>query len=790
MNDSENALDAFAAGFARIVTKLWFLVIPLAIAATFFVAREASNLEFSNNFRVFFSQENPELQAFEELQATYTKTDNILFILKSKSGQDAFNASTLSAVEILTDESWLIPYALRVDSLRNYQHTYAFEDDLVVEDLFEGGADLSAADIERIRDIAYSEPLLRGALISEDGAATAVSVTLQFPEQSLDEVPEAVAAARALRDQIETDYPDLEVLLTGTSMLNNAFSEAVNNDLATLIPLMIVVVLIFTIVTIRSFWATFATLILIICSGAVGMGFAGFVGFQLAGPAPMAPVVILTLAIADSIHILISMRQAMADGLEKRQAIIESARINFLPVLVTSITTIIGFMSLNFSDSPPYRAFGTITAVGIFAAWFFSITLLPALLQMLPVKFGGATARADKPTMMFRLANFTIARARILVVLLGLFSAALIVNIPKIELSDRFQEYFAPRIEFRADSDKALELFGYYPLDFSVPGQDAGGISDPEYLRDLEKFADWLRSRDIVTHVYSYTDIIKRLNKNMNNDNPEFYAIPDSRELAAQYLLLYELSLPYGLDLNDRVNIDKSATRVTATLYGDTETAQVRAFIKEIDAWFEANAPALKAPPTGAQIMFTFIAQRNVETMILGTSVAIVAIAVIMIIALRSVGLGILSIVPNALPILVAFGIWALLIGEVGLSVSTIAAISLGIVIDDTVHFLTKYARARKEKGLSTDDSVRYAFETVGVAIIVNTIILAAGFLIVTLSAFKINMEMGQLTTMTIGLALILDFLFLPALLIALAKGRGETIDEKGNDYVQHTFTA
>jgi predicted RND superfamily exporter protein len=266
--------------------------------------------------------------------------------------------------------------------------------------------------------------------------------------------------------------------------------------------------------------------------------------------------------------------------------------------------------------------------------------------------------------------------------------------------------------------------------------------------------------------VYSLSDIMKRLNRNMHADDDGFYSIPADRELSAQYLLLYELSLPYGLDLNDRINIDKSATRVTATLTGGT-TAETKAFFADTAKWQEENWPSyMHADPTSAAVMFTYVSERNMQNMIGGTILAIAAIALIMMFALRSVRLGILSLVPNGLPILTTFGAWALLVGEVGFSVATVASISLGIIVDDTVHFLSKYVRARDERALSVEDSIRYAFTNVGVAIVVNTIILTAGFLVMTTSAFKMNVDLGLMTVLSIVGALILDFLFLPALLL------------------------
>ena len=180
----------------------------------------------------------------------------------------------------------------------------------------------------------------------------------------------------------------------------------------------------------------------------------------------------------------------------------------------------------------------------------------------------------------------------------------------------------------------------------------------------------------------------------------------------------------------------------------------------------------MQADPTSASVMFAYIAERNVQNMIIGTILAIVAIALIMAFALRSFSLGMLSLIPNGLPILATFGTWALLVGEVGFSVATVASISLGIIVDDTVHFLSKFVRARDERGLSVEDSIRYAFENVGIAIVVNTIILTIGFLVMTASAFKPNYDMGLMTVIAILFALVLDFLLLPAILLLGSKSR------------------
>ena len=777
MGNSFRTVDRIAANLARGVQRWRWLVILAAIASAIAFGSGARNLEFANNYRVFFSDENPELTAFENLQATYTKNDNFLFVLEPASS-DAFSAETLAAVESLTEEAWKIPFAIRVDSISNFQHSYGIDDDLVVEDLVRGANRMSDAERDRRGEIALAEPLLRDQLITGDAAVTAVNVVLQYPEQSLTEVPEAVAFARGLREKIETEYPQINVSLTGVSMLNNAFAETGTADLGTLVPAMFAVILLLTFLILRSVTATLATLAVIMFSSMVGMGWAGFAGIKLTPVSGSAPIIILTLAIADSIHILISLRNAMREGMSKADAIVEALRVNFLPVSITSLTTIIGFLALNFSDSPPFWHLGNITAVGIAAAWAFSITLLPALISVLPYREKQTDEKGRGERFMDTLAEFVIANPRKLLIGVGSATLLLISFIPSLELNDQWTRYFDQRVEFRQETDQALNHFGLYPIEYSVPARSSGGVSDPQYLANLERFTEFLREQPGVTHVYSLSDIMKRLNKNLHSDDQSYYRTPDDRDLAAQYLLLYELSLPYGLDLNDRINIDKSATRISVTL-GDVNSVQTKRFLQDTETWMSANMPTwMQAKPTSAQVMFTYIAQRNVENMVAGTVVAIVAISIILMLALQSFRLGLLSLIPNGLPILATFGAWALLVGEVGFSVATIASISLGIIVDDTVHLLSKYVRARSEREGSAADAIRYAFRNVGVAIMVNTFILALGFLVLMTSSFKVNVDMGLLTALAIVFALVLDFLFLPALLLLIDRAGSKPVQQ------------
>lgn len=759
-----------------VLSYRWWVII-FSLLAVMAAASGGRHLGFSNNYRVFFSQDNPELRAFDSFQGTYTKNDNILFVLQPANGQ-VFSAEMAEAVEWLTAEAWKVPYTIRVDSISNFQHSWANGDDLTVEDLIRNGNQYSDNELNQRELIALAEPLLNSNLISAYADTTGINVTIQYPEiDNMKEVPEAVSYARQLRDQLKLRYPELTVALSGLSMLNNAFAESGQTDAQTLVPLMYGVLIVMLTLALRSISGTLVTVVIIGVSTATAMGLAGYLGIKLTPVSITAPTVIMTLAVADSVHLLVSMFSAMREGHNKREALTESLRINFTPVSVTSLTTIVGFLSLNFSDAPPFWHLGNITAMGIAAAWLFSLMLLPALISVLPMRAQHQSQRVGMiERQLMRLAEMVIRQRRKLLVVTSVVFLSLIAMLPQLELNDQFVRYFDQRVEFRNDTDFTVKnLNGIYVVEYSVPAKEAGGISDPEYLQHLAGFTDWLRVQPQVMHVYSYSDIIKRLNKNMHADEQAWYRLPDQRELAAQYLLLYELSLPFGLDLNDRINIEKSATRVSVSVQ-ELSTSEIRSFVNQSRDWLAQNAPSyMQTRPTGASVMFAYISQRNIESMLTGNAVAIGLIAIIMMIMLRSVGMGALSLIPNAVPILATFGVWTLLVGQVGMAAATVTATSLGIVVDDSVHFLSKYLRARREKGLDQADAVRYAFRTVGTAIVLTTVVLVVGFSVLAGSTFLINSQLGLLTALAVLLALVADFLLLPALLLIGYQQKQET---------------
>ena len=752
----------------RLVAWRWlaFCAVFVLVAIAFSGARL---LGFSNDYRIFFSADNPQLLAFENLQNTYTKSDNVLFVVAPTDG-NVYSVETLQAIEWLTEQAWQIPYSIRVDSLTNFQHTRADGDELIVEDLVSDAANLYTQDLEHIRRVAGREPLLADRIVSPSGRVTGVNVIIQFPGvDPAQEFPQVVQFSRDLGRQLSERYPEVELHLTGIVLLNNAFSEMSLLDMQTLVPVMFGIIILVLAMLLRSVWGTLATVLVIIMSVATALGAAGWLGIKVTPPTAASPTMITTLAVANCVHLLVTFLQRMREGEAKHDAMRESLRINLQPIFLTSVTTAIGFLSMNFSDAPPFRDLGNIVAIGVLASFVYCVALLPALMLGLPVRVKATHNKSV--AVMDRLADFVVTRRRPVLWIMALLVIGLIALVPRNQLNDEFVKYFDDSVQFRIDTDfTTSNLTGIYNIAYSLESGESGGISEPAYLNKLEEFANWFREQPEVLHVNSLSDTLKRLNQNLHADQPDWYRIPQRRELAAQYLLLYEMSLPYGLDLNNQINVDKSASKLDVTLKS-VSSNRVIALEERAQQWLKDNAPpAMQVNGASPAIMFSHIGARNIRSMLGGTTVALLLISFILVFALRSLRIGLISIVPNLVPAAMAFGLWGLLVGQVGLALSVVTGMTLGIVVDDTVHFLSKYLRARREKSLSPADAVRYAFHTVGTALWTTSMVLIAGFLVLTGSPFELNSGMGLLTAITIGLALLADFLLLPTLLMTLDK--------------------
>ena len=754
--------------YAELLRRRRWLIVACATLLMLALSAGARYIGVTNDYRSLFDEDNPQLAALDALEATYGASNAALIAIAPATGS-VFTREALGAIEELTEAAWSVPRSTRVDSLTNYSHSEAFEDDLQVEPLVEDAQSFDDADLARTEEIALGASDIAGRLVSDDGRVGGIAINFALPENPDAAVAEITAHLHALLDAARAKHPDLDYYLTGDVVLNRTFAETTQNEMETLAPVVFLVIVAAAALLLRSLFGTVALVAVLVFVVNTTMGFAGWIGTVFNPVNAGVPIIVMTIALAHSIHIVTGTLGALRRGMGKDEAIAESLRSNLWPVFLTTITTAIGFLSLNASDSPPFHVLGNLVAFGVLCAFAYSLTLLPALLSILPLRTPGALpAGAD---LFDRLGDFVVARRTLLLGSAGILALVMLTGIPRIEMTDNWTRYFDERYEFRRDTDFVIEhLSGMESLEYSLHAGREGGITDPEYLRSVDAFAQWFREQPEVTHVQAFPDIMKRLNKNMHGDDPAFHRLPDDPELAAQYLLLYELSLPFGSDLNNRIDVAKSATRMSVVLRSLTSKAQ-----RELDArargWLAANAPGLADEASGVSIVFAHLSQRNIESMLRGTIVAMALISLILVGVFRSVKLGLISLVPNFLPLIVSFGLWGYLVGRVGLAASVVTAMAFGIIVDDTIHFLSRYLEARR-KGLPAPEAVRSAFRRVGRALWTTTAVLALGFLVFASSGFEVSWALGLLVSITLVVALLTDFLLLPPLLMAIDRKR------------------
>jgi predicted RND superfamily exporter protein len=741
----------------------------LFIGLIFIIAASlgAKNLYFRGDYKVFFEDTNPQRVAFEQMQNTFSKNENASIIIAPRAGT-VFNPETLTLIKAMTDDAWQTPMSIRVDSLTNFQYTWAENDDMIVDDLVLDTDNLTVKEIMRMKNIALNEPNLVNRMVSAKGHVAIINITVNLPDgDQTAEVFEITDFVKAMSDKYQQLYPEHDFYHTGMVLMNNSFASSAKQDASTLIPLMFLTIIFIMWLLLRTFIGTFSTLIVIIASIATTMGLSGWMGMFLSTATVNVPTMVMTLAVADCIHVISSMLYGMRQGKSKSEALIYSIHLNKMPIFITSATTGVGFLTLNFAAVPILADLGNLTALGVIFACVFSLTILPAMIMLLPMRQVLPQKQGTGKTERF--GEWVITHHKKLLPVTFLVTLVAIGFSFKNQLNDVATAYFDDTTEFRQSTDFQQDnLSGMTSIDFAILTNKDSGINAPLTLQIIENFSNWLREQPEVDHVATITDTFKRLNKNMNGDDQAFYTLPDDRELAAQYLLLYEMSLPYGLDLNNQLDLNKSSTRVMTTVQ-NLGSKELTGLEQRAYDWFEQNVPDHKLIAASPNLMFAHIGEANMESMLEGTVLALVLISGLLVFALKSWRMGLISLLPNLLPAGIGFGIWGIYSGEINLGLSIVLSMTLGIIVDDTVHFLSKYRHARVA-GNDAEQSVRYAFASVGRALLITTLVLATGFSILMLSPFALNSEMGMLTSIIILVALAVDFLFLPPFLMVFDK--------------------
>jgi predicted RND superfamily exporter protein len=764
--EEDLALDSSRAGWFILKWRLWILI--GAVLFTAFTGYGIQFLTFNPDTRAYFGPENPERIALDRVEAKYSQIVNVIVVLAPKD-KNVFSPQFLTLLGDVTNRAWKAPYSYRVESLANFQELKADGDDLKVSSLYNSRQPVTPEIAAQVRARALGNHDIVTNFVGPAGDATSIVILFNRPPGP-SVVPQIGDFVQALKADIEKTHPEVEVHLTGGIMADLSFVEAAHRDTLLLMPLMAVIILGVLLIGMRSLTVTLVTSVVIGLTVIETMGIYGWFGEVLNTVTAAAPPIIMTLFFADCVHFVMAAVQQQTHGRTREQSIVETIRLNLLPTLIKSATSIVGFLALNFSDSPPLNQLGNVVAVGSLIGAVLTVTLIPAMLSYLPIPKYSEEGKTHRMVAAF--ADWVVTRNRQFLYGFAILFPLCLLLIPYLKVNDNFVHYFDRSFQFREATDFLEQhISGLHALTFSVPSGEAEGITNPEYLKKLDAFAQWYRAQPHVVYVSTLADVVRRINKAMNNDKPEFDRIPDDKKLIAQYMFLYELSLPPGQDMSSLVDVGRAESQVTVRLT-NVSSNEIIAAAEAGNAWLKANAPTHAATATGMSLVYSWLTVRNIQAMLLGTVISILAVSLIMAAALRNWFLGWISLLINLAPAAIAFGVWSLTGSEVNLAISVVTSITYGIVTDDTVHTMTKYRWARRILGMSPFDAARETLTYTGGAVILASLALSLGFALLGFSSFNITSVMGTLAALIIAIAALAELLLLPGLLILFDRGK------------------
>ena len=755
--------------FAKLLIKYRYLSIGLVLIAVCLLATGLTKLTFNPDLETYFPEGHPAVIRYNEIDDMFIPTDNLIIAVHSNEGT-LFNGDSLKVIEELTKKSWTIPYSVRVDSLTNYSYVKSVNDDLIVEPFIEEAEKKSIEFFEKRENLVAGEDIIYKSLISEDKKTSVVSIIVDPPGPNKeDQNSELINYILGFIEPIKESNENLDIRLLGNPYLDYISPRIVKAEMPVVMPLMLLLIFFIVFLMIRSYVAVLATFVVILMSLIATFGSIGILGNPLNQMVTTIPILIITLALADCIHLFSIYFQNRVKGISSKESMEKSLEMNIQPLFLTTISTCIGFLCLNFIEVAPLRDFGNAVAIGIGFAFIFTIFFIAPIVSFFEVKTASKVTKQTRFST--SVGSFILKNGNKLIFSITSISFLILLCIPMNELDENPTQMYAEGFtSFSSDTlwlDEKLSVT--FPVNFLATNEE-GQVSDPDFLEILDKFSVWLEEREQVNHVTSLANNMKNLNKSMHGDDPEWKKIPENADLSAQYLFFYEMSLPMGLDLNSSISQDRKSTKISATLK-DMSANEFKEFNNEVLGYLQQNnLENMISEPSSFRVIFTYMVEAIVNSLLYGLFIGILLITLIIGLFFRSYLLPALSIFPNILPIGMGFGLWGLFVGDVGFMVAVGMGSTLGVIVDFTVHFLSKYELARKEFKKSVEESVIYSFETVGFALIIMTVVLALGFSVLNLVTFIPIQDFAKFSVICFIGGLIINFLFLPNLLMKFDK--------------------
>ncbi|MEX0964609.1 MAG: MMPL family transporter [Pseudohongiellaceae bacterium] len=747
-----------------------FPVIVASVLLLLAILLTGKTIPFDNSTERYFVAGDPTLLEYDNLIELFGDNEYLIVGFEAApSVPDIFNADTLRDIARVSEFLEFHQYVTQLRSITNFQYIHADDDNLRTDYLIEDVEDLinNSAAVEEVKSTLNNETLALDTLITRDFRHTRVAARVEHHAETSEAKVQLVQDLYRFVEEANLSSDSYILHLSGYPLAQERFETVSSEDVAVLIPMMVLLMVVILFFSFRSLWATLAPWLVIACGILLVQEIQGYIGIphSTVDTGALAPTLII-IGIGISVHVLLEFFHYLHAGKDGREAA-QSTIINlWRPAFFTAITTSAGFFSLAVTKILPVREFALLGAMGSIALFLFALTLLPALLSFMK-KIPATTDRVIDTGIISRITtkvpDFTLRNKNRILASGFVVLAFSIWNIPSIVIDSNYVTLFKQSSQVRQDIEYFDEIYrGMMTLDIILDSGEEEGIKDPAYLEQLDEIENWLTGREALGPINSLVDYLKEINQSMNGDDPEFYRIPSSREMTAQYLLLYESS-GANEDLSDIKDFENRHARLVVPVI-NMEASQMQAELEDIEAYLDENYPQLQAIVTGTMALYTVQDTYISEGMAQSFLIALAVITLFFIALFKSVKYGLLSIIPSVLPIVLA-GSFA---GWLGISLDQSAvivfAMTMGIAVDDAIHVMSRYLLAKNE-GASTKQAIARAMNESGRAVVFSSLVLVFGFSVLCFASFTTIIYVGLFGAIIMSLALIGDLIMLPAIL-------------------------
>jgi uncharacterized protein len=751
--------------------------IPVLIVMTLAVvlmSAFAGRVSFDTNYRIWFEKDDPYLVSYDKFIREFGNDDT--FVVAFEDQQGILRQPAIEALQRTTEKLWQMRGVIRVDSLTNFQATRAVEEGISIADLFPADKPVNAELLRSASEYINKEPLIVGALISANKQVAIIrgkfapnAVNAQLPNDVY------VQLKKILDD--ESKLSGYKFHIAGGPITDEAFDQVAQSDMGRLMPILLLVLIAILGVMFFSVWAVLIPIGVGAATIMVTMGVNGLLDFKLDAVTASSPQLLLGLTVATIMHLLATFLEGKGRDLSSPDAARYALEDNFAPIILTNIATALGFASFMVGNVVPVSRLGFIGCVGSMVLTLLALTVVPALLSFYPQRARRSlSVRLDLSSVFQKLGRFAVANAKKVIMVWVALTALFAVFTPQLVVDSNPVLYFKSGYWFR-DAIDFMEKRGSggAVYEIVVRGAGADSIKTVDYMRDLDKFSQYLSTEapGNFRNVYSLSTIVRNINRSMHGDDPAYHAIPDNASEIAQYLLLYTLSVPVGQDINDRMNVTSSASRITV-VRPLVSTRTSRENIDKISNWAEKNLTHAKIEFTGRDVLYTNMGNNITESLISSLGFDVLTIIPLLLLMFRSVTAGAVSVFANVGPLVIVLGLMAAFGIMLDVGTLMVAALGLGIAVDDTVHLLSHYFKYRRT-GKSAEDATISTMAHIGTPAAATTLALMCSFMVFLAADFQPNFYFGVLISVVVLLALLADLTLTPALLYWLDRKKRAT---------------